>query len=85
MPLNPAEVLELHVRFIEARDLKQVLSMGSLSPFVVLSSAVETIRTPDAPSAGQHPNWNHKVRAAVARSPCCPRGPLFCQRPTLSC
>ena len=68
------------MRFIEARDLKQVLSMGSLSPFVVLSSAVETIRTPDAPSAGQHPNWNHKVRAVVARSPCCPRGSLFCQR-----
>ena len=69
MPLNPAEVFELHVRCVEGLNLKQVIS-GTLSPYVVLSGnlvgdADGKVQTPPADSAGPSPQWNHKFMVQV--------------------
>jgi hypothetical protein len=71
MPLNPQEVFELHIRCVEGKNLKQVIS-GTLSPYVVLSGnligdADGRIQTPALDSAGTSPQWNHKVRQPARR------------------
>ena len=44
MPLNPTEVFELHVRFVAARGLREVLSMGTMSPYIVISGNLVGVR-----------------------------------------
>lgn len=86
MPLNPTEVFELHVRCCEARNLKQVISTGALSPYVVLSGNLigdkdGRIETPALDSAGSSPQWNHKVRRRWLQSSPCPH-PHCAPRPS---
>ena len=44
MPLNPTEVFELHVRFVAARGLRQVISVGTMDPYIVISGNLVGVR-----------------------------------------
>jgi hypothetical protein len=67
MPLNPAEVFELHIRCVSAAGLKQVIS-GTLAPYVVVTGNLvgdKDGKITSSVGSGTEPQWDYKMMCQI--------------------